>query len=174
MKIELNKVDDKYIELYLSDYEIVDLKEWDNLLFQTLLFVYYKKPVHLITLSPQKYSLGFEFSNQIQIKVGKDILLANFIESCTEELLKEIVESEEFKRGLLRLVTIDPDRLQHIAKDLTFKYLDAEIFAKGNFDYELIICEGDGKMLCWFNPSCPVQILENKFKEISHNSIEIT
>jgi hypothetical protein len=173
MKIELNKEGSKYIELYLCHYDIEELKEWGNLLFQTLLFAFYKKPVHLITLSPQKYSLGFEISNQIQIKAGKDTLLVNFIESCSENLLNEIAESEEFKRGLLRFVTIEPDRLQYIARDVSFKFLDADTIAKVNFDFELITCEGDGKILYWFNPPFPIHIIETKFKEISNNSIEI-
>lgn len=174
MKIELKKIGDKYIELYLSSYEIPDLKGWDNLIFQTLLLAYYNKPVCLITLSPQKYSLGFAINNPIQMKVGKDTLLINFLESCSENILKEISESEEFKRGLLRLVTIDSGKLPNIVKDVSFKFLDIDNIDKLKFDFELVTCEGDGKILCWFNPSIPLQILKVKLQNASINLIEIT
>jgi hypothetical protein len=170
MKVKIKTLGKNYIELSVPIGTPLD--EFDKVIYKVLLLALLEKPVYLITLTPQKYSLGYDYNEPIKIKTSKHTLLVNFIDSCSADLLKEIVESEEFERGLLRLVTVDQNRLNDIIGEVFFEFINDNDISKVNIGFELITCEADGKMLCWFNPHIPIHILEAKLKEISNIIVE--
>jgi hypothetical protein len=122
-----------------------------------------RKALYLFTLSPQKYSLGYEFGSFEESRIGKDKVLINHFEKLTDHLLSEIINAEEFARGLLKIVLSDRQK--------TFADLD---FVQGNYanvKEELITLEDDGSSFYWYNPHLPKDQIEQKLNELRLSSV---
>ena len=104
MKTTKNNQGNKFQISLDSEYSMKDLKEW-NVLIMSILLLAKGQKTSLITISPQSYSVGEELGNYQKIKRGKWNYLINWDITLTEDVLHLITESEEFKRGLLFLVS---------------------------------------------------------------------
>jgi hypothetical protein len=111
---------------------------------QIMLRLLNKNSVCGITISPQIYSLGFEIKGGYSVNVNGTQLLVNEIESCTPELIHEIVVSEEFSRNLFIVVNNKENLLQVEISDVLLGIKERT----SNSPLELIFCENDGDSLC--------------------------
>jgi hypothetical protein len=134
-----------------------DLNKWREFLCEVLKFSLEGMKFYLFTLSPQKYSLGYELKPFEEFKVGKEKVLINYFERSIDKIISEIVNSEEFERGLLKIIPIDKQRL-----------FDDLIFAASDYATikdELITCEDDGTSFYWYNPHMPADQIQEKLKK---------
>lgn len=118
---------------------IEDLKDWKSLLDKALL-IFLNRKANLITIQPQKYSIGYEIINHDKSFYKKKEYLINRGILLTKDVLQLISESEDFERGLLLIVlTGNP-----IAVIENINQLDQS-------DEELIVLDDDGKSFNWYN-----------------------
>lgn len=66
------------------------------------------------TLELQEYSLGYEIQPHKRLLIGKANFLVNEVSRCTEEFLKEVAYSDEFRRGLIILVLMKDKKTDDI------------------------------------------------------------
>ena len=145
MKTTKNNQGNKFQVSLDKNHSMEDLKEW-NILVMNILLLAKGQETSLITISPQSYSVGEELGNHQKIKRGKLDYLINWDIALSEDIIHLIVESEEFKRGLLFII------LSGNIKDI-FRTIDA-IDSVGSIDFiklevEIIVLEEDGKTLIW-------------------------
>jgi hypothetical protein len=82
-----------------------------NLLLFRDLFLH--KPIVLITIQPQEYSLGFEFLPNEPLQLADTNILVSHITKCTVEIIDSIIESEDYSRGLLLILEYRDQNLTH-------------------------------------------------------------
>ncbi len=125
---------------------IEDVKKWKELI-DNLLSIFLNRKVDIITIEPQKYSIGYEIANGEKYSSGKNKYLINRDIILTIDLLKLVTESEDFERGLLLIVLSgNPTSIiEHLSK------LDES-------SEELIVLDDDGKSFNWYNPSSESEI----------------
>lgn len=120
---------------------IEDLKDWKSLVDKALL-IFLNRKINLITIQPQKYSIGYEIINHDKSFYKKKAYLINRDILLTKDVLQLISESEDFERGLLLIVlTGNP-----LAVIENINQLDQS-------DEELIVLDDDGKSFNWYNPA---------------------
>jgi len=135
-----------------------DLNKWKQFMREVFRFSVEGKKFYLFTLSPQKYSMGYELKPFEELNTGNESVLVNYIDIGTDELITQIVDSEEFERGLLKIVITDNQR--------SFENLS---FVSGNYNNitdELIACEDDGTSIYWHNPHVPVNQIHEKLQQL--------
>jgi len=120
---------------------IKDLKNW-KMLTKSSLFICLNRKVDIITIEPQKYSIGHEIGNCEKYSFGKSKYLINRGIVLSHELVELITDSEDFERGLLLIILSGSPTL--VIEHLT--QIDKS-------SVELIILDDDGRSLIWYNPS---------------------
>ena len=131
------------------------MSEFNQYIFKVLqLHVFDSKNVLLlVTLSPQNYSLGYEIGNPVIIEHSKTKYLINSMDSSDRGLIEKVAFSEEFERGLLRIL------INHSEKP-SFDFLHNTLFQKipcaqdaqtTVFEYSIISRENDGYTFYWCN-----------------------
>lgn len=164
MKIEIKSKDD-YIMLSLSKASNTDdLGKWTEILQDVLKYSFEGSMIYLFTLSPQKYSLGYELGSYKEFKIGDEKVLINYLEQCTEDQIAEVANSEEFSRGLLKIGLSNERKL--------FNNLN---FINGDYSVlkdELITCESDGYSFYWYNPHLLREKIEQKLNAIISSHTE--
>lgn len=113
--------------------------------------------IQLITFDPVKSSIGYDifpFSNK---KINGINLLINSIPECTAEFLKIIIESEEFIRTLLFIVKANHELSDSELSGIVSMYLKKN----DKVSVELILCEGDGDVLCLYNSNTGIEELKS-------------
>lgn len=125
---------------------IENVKKW-KVLIDNLLFVFLNRKVDIITIEPQKHSIGYEIANGERYSSGKNKYLINRGIILTTDLLKLITESEDFERGLL-LIILSGNPMSIIE----------HLFKLDESSEELIILDDDGKSFNWYNPSSESEI----------------
>jgi len=138
-----------------------DLNRWMDFILEVLRFSSEKKRIYLFTLSPQNYSLGYELGSFEESKVHKEKVLINYFEKATDNLLLEIVNSEEFARGLIKVILTDEKK---IFDDLNFVTSDYS-----HLKDELITMEDDGASFYWYNPSLSQDQIKDKLGKLYHS-----
>jgi hypothetical protein len=165
MKIKFKKTNNCIQLIIPIGSTLEELREWNQILHKILIYAFCDQPVHLLTLSPQKYSLGYELEKPEKIKINKKEYLINYCHNFSMNLIQQIIESEEFERGLIKIMSITPDKIYTALNLIQVNYDELE-----KFKYELIELEGDGKIFCWVNPHLPINDIEKKLKEIAIQS----
>jgi hypothetical protein len=158
MKIEIKKEANYIIASIPKQSGLDDINKWTEILQEVLKYSLDGLRVYLFTLAPQKYSLGYELGSYKESKVEKEKVLINYFEHCTDNQIYEIANSEEFSRGLLKIVLSG-----------TQKSFDNLSFVDGDYSNlkdELITCEDDGYNFYWFNPHLSKDDIEQKLKTI--------
>ena len=73
---------------------------------QILTYAFVNRAAWFINVQPQEWSLGRELTNSPAVRVaGKEYLLI-FKNLCTDILLRDIAESQDFKLGLFWLTSL--------------------------------------------------------------------
>lgn len=126
---------------------------WRNILKDLLIWAYLGRPACLITTEPQTWSLGRELTQAEAIVINKVSYLPIFIDTCSKDLLMDVADSEDFRRGLLWLASIPANEKK------TFCELIRSVQGSGSAipktDKEIILNVGDGYLLWWLNPHRP-------------------
>lgn len=135
------------------------LNKWTEILQEILKYSRDGLSVYLLTLSPQKYSLGYELGSFKESRFKEDKVLINYFEQFNDALISQVAGSEEFSRGLLKIILC---REQKSFDDLSFIAGDYE-----NLTDELITCEDDGYSFYWYNSHLSKDEIEKKINAIT-------
>lgn len=81
-----------------------DKELWNVLLEKAVRFATGYKEIALITIEPKDWSIGNFFPYAKPISVGQNQFLVNESLEISKNSIKELVESEDFQRGLLWLI----------------------------------------------------------------------
>ena len=118
---------------------------------QFLSFAFLHRSACLITVSPQRWSVGRELSAE-EIVIDHKPYLLTFRDSCSAELLAEVSESEDFERGLLWLIALDENYKSEVV-DLVRAVVASDSFLSvPQISQELMRSGGDGSAIYWLNP----------------------
>lgn len=124
--------------------------------------------IQLVTVSPQKYSLGFEISPNIKKAANKTKVLINKLAIWDQALLRTIVSEEEFNRTLLFIV--ETANILSESELIKILLLAKQLTLDG-IPYQIIFCEDDSDTLCIYNANLSVMQIEaiskNYTKDIS-------
>jgi hypothetical protein len=138
-----------------------ELDKWMEFTQKVLQYSLQDRSVYLFTLSPQEYSFGYQLASFEESKFHKEKILVNFLEKMSNVLIAELIKSEEFTRGLLKIVVSNKrqsfDDLRFVKGDYT------------NLSEELVTLEDDGTELYWFNPHLPINQAQQKLNEFLYN-----
>lgn len=122
-----------------------DLLQWTTFV-RSFLSKVIPSNMTIITISPQKYSLGYEFDSFREERIGNKKILINENILLNAHLLEIICESEEFERGLLILFEGDYknqlrnlEDLYQITDRVIFLDADGSILNLLNFDNSIEI-----------------------------------
>ncbi|MCZ8217304.1 MAG: hypothetical protein O9262_13750 [Cyclobacteriaceae bacterium] len=158
MKIEIKKEANYIMGCIPKQSGVDDVNKWTEIIQEVLKYSFDGLRVYLFTLAPQKYSLGYELGSYVESKAGKEKVLINSFERCSDNQIYEIAKSEEFSRGLLKIAL---SRSQKSFGDISF--VDGDY---SNLKDELITCEDDGYSFYWFNPHLSKEDIEQRFEKI--------
>ena len=134
-------------------FDLIDLHKWEKLIFNILLPLFEDKELHLITIAPQKYSFGYHLNQPKDIQVDKKKYLYNFETNFSNAFLLELVESEEFQRGLMKLVNTKSEDVIEFIGEAFFKMSEDFQKININFPFQLVMCECDGRSLIIYKPN---------------------
>jgi len=116
------------------------------------------KIFNIITVQPQIYSLGYELKSFFKKLInGKEFLFNNCIKNDGDVLLS-IIQSEEFKRGLLFIVLGSEKNLEIIAIDIN-KALSNWDSPEFSVNEQIYYCENDGNTICLYNSTLTKEYL---------------
>lgn len=106
MNVELDILNSKNFIIKLP-FETNPLKgkDWESLVRNISLEFLLNKEVYMITRQPQKYSYGYEFSNSELLKANNMKYLITYLDRISTKILNDILSTEEFELGHLRLLT---------------------------------------------------------------------
>jgi hypothetical protein len=119
---------------------------------QFLSFAFLHRSACLITVSPQRWSLGRELNADPEIVIDHKPYLLTFTDSCSAELLADIAESEDFERGLLWLIALDKNHRAEIIELIRTVVVSDSLLSAPQISQELMRSEGDGSAIHWLNP----------------------
>ena len=125
------------IEITLLNPSIQYLEEWNQFIYSSL-FPVVKESFSIATIDFQPYSLGFDLDNCQKVKHNNRNHLINLGIYVNNSLLSEIVESEEFRRGLLFIVFSD------VLQDVIDAILNIEKDKLNELRVKTVILVGDG------------------------------
>ncbi|GAA0563623.1 hypothetical protein [Chitinophaga japonensis] len=155
----------------LSWEKIIQSDKGDYLLaeriFHTILrhFFLHKKTT-LLTIQPQKYSLGYELAQYKEFKVNKKNILINEVSDCGDELLKDIAQSEEFKRTLLIMIYNVSEVGTTLISDIMSLVSSPSYSSSSLHSTMFAYCEDDGDSLYLYNSSLTLNGLETLISEL--------
>ena len=138
-----------HIEIEINFQHASGIHYIERFYFNVLSASFLHKNICMITIQPQKHSLGYELEDYYDITIEKTRFLINQIFDCNEDLLIEVSRSEEFRRGLL-VVCINESKLQinEFVKQLHKYQSDIE---RLSIEGVAIGCDPDGRLLYLFN-----------------------
>ena len=105
--------EERWIGLSISGHKMTLDRGLNFLIFRHL---FLNKAIKLITIQPQKYSLGYEFSSHQQLRFKDIPILITDVSKCTIDVIYSIIYSEDYWRGLLLV-------LEYRDQDLSREYL---------------------------------------------------
>lgn len=161
MKIQLRQISKSIICLQIpiqSDIESINL--WKKrIVTDILLLAYLNKPATIITVDPDKNSVGNEFQNEV-VHYNKKTFLVNCMPTCKHIDLIKLGESYDLELGLLAVTSLPCKNI--------FTYNLMEFFPKTDEDYllkkeQFFYCSNDGYAIYWLNFQIP---FEEVFLEI--------
>ena len=167
MEIKINKLSKGIAVSIPFDSSNEDVLQWKSFVLDILKSCLSDKQVYFITLSPQKWSIGYEIGEHKSLNVLNKKFLVSLIAKVTPDIVdKIIVNNEEFDRSLLRFILLDKDA--YINNPDIEKYV--AIFEHPEVVMnKIVFAEDDGKALHFYNyeESELMQLIGN----ISHTQI---
>ena len=139
---------------------------WNSIVPQILTYAFVNRAAWFINVQPQEWSLGRELTNSPAVRVaGKEYLLI-FKDLCTDILLRDIAESQDFKLGLFWLASLGIDRYQQVEQIIRAVEASAFFTRTPQLSCELLLGAFDyAETIYWFNPSRSlVEICDELFK----------
>jgi hypothetical protein len=136
--------------------KVEELELIEKFFLKVLMACFLHENIKLVTREPQKYSLGYEFESHSKIKIGKtDVLITDV--NCDIRLLKEITQSEEFKRGLLFLIKGDSNFIENTIS----RVLEIQIGSHSILKDTVVLCEDDGNTLLLYNSTLTIELAKS-------------
>jgi hypothetical protein len=136
---------------------------WRGMWVEILTYVYLARPVYLITVDPQPWSLMREFCDAPTKEIGNHRYLIVFKDHCSERLLRNVAESEDFWRGLLYFSSKYSDELANIYSLAPISTAMPPPLADCR---DVLICVADGNLLWWVNPGRSISELTTFFIDL--------
>jgi hypothetical protein len=151
MKISVNQINEVFIKLNTDVSNDISFSQQLQLYYRILSENLLNKEIAIITLQPQHYSIGYELEGEKELKKikGKSFLFNKNL-SCNSRILLEILQSEEFRRGLLFVVEGQNMGLDEIAYIIVRYYEEAGL-TEFNVNASFYFTERDGNTLCLCN-----------------------
>lgn len=133
-------------------------QQWQHLVTRVVQYAFESRPVTLITVAPMQWSMGHSLPHPHLLRTNRGQFLVNRIEQCSNELLAEIAESEEFQRGLLWLSAVDgSDENQLLSIVMQLDVLSA---APSTSCLEVLLLLDDARRIHWLHPGRDLKTLE--------------
>ena len=142
------------IKMELNSGENVKLLKQSYLKILSMCFL--NKAIEVVTIQPQKNSLGHEFSSSTRSEIeNTEILISDiFADGPSLTLLSE---SEEFARGLLIILFNEDDLYSSVKNVLMFQKQQLDCITPN--DGVLVFCNNDGNIFYIFNDSISIETL---------------
>ena len=124
-------------------------EQWGALVTLSVRHAFESRPVTLVTVTPMEWSIAHSLPDSRHLRTGTGHFLVNQIARPSDEVLDEVAESEDFRRGLLWLfagVPAKEDRLLAIVSEVDV--LSAEPVTSG----EALFLLDDGRRVRWLHP----------------------
>lgn len=131
--------------------------DWIFLVNQIVRHAYAYRPATLITESPAQWSIGKSLPGPGSLRVGRTRYWVNQIDQCLPDLLTEIVESEDFQRGLLWISS--PNNSEENELLSLINHLDTTAINPKSPKIELLLLLDDARQLYWLYPSRDLEII---------------
>jgi hypothetical protein len=160
MAININyNITDKLLCVNTGHNNLDELGIIENFYFKISCKIFLNESTILVTKQPQEYSFGKGMEKSYNLKIDKSKVLINKVDKCENAFLKSLIQSEEFKRGLLILVKTNKDLLESDVKMI----LEATNYIKPRFNSLLtfIFCEDDGDSICLYNTGIDIDFLQS-------------
>lgn len=137
--------------------------EWKLIVTRFLHFAFAFRAASLITLSPMQWSIGSSLPAPRYFRNGKTEYLINHIEQCLPEMLDEIADSEDFRRGLLWVMEAYTGEEESVAA-----IMEEMILALGfpTASYELLMLSDDFRWAHWLSPGKDSTEVELEIKKL--------
>lgn len=133
-------------------------QHWLHIVTRLVQYAFESRPVTLITVAPVQSSLGYSLGRPDLLRTNRGQFLVNRIEQCSNELLAEIAESEEFQRGLLWLSAVDGSNDNQLLS--LVMQLDVLSAAPSTSYLEVLLFLDDARRIHWLHPGRDVHTLE--------------
>jgi hypothetical protein len=172
MIIQLKKISESHISLHIPIQSDIDsINMWKKrIVTNILLLAYLNKPATLITVDPDRKSVGQEFPNE-KVFINKKNFLVNCLSTCKNTDLIKLGESYDLELGLLAVTSLSCknistcDLIKFFPKDEDDQLLIKE---------QLFYCSDDGYMIYWLNFQFPFEeLLLNIRNRMSFYKIDI-
>jgi hypothetical protein len=141
--------------------------QWQHLVAYVVQYAFKSRSAILITVSPQKWSIGYFLPEPHHIHTNQRKYLVNKIKNCSTELLIEIAESEDFQRGLLLVLARKNIEIAQFLATATLIDVTSENPSVSN--YEFLILLDDGHKIYWVYPDRDVNLLKSELQRAARN-----
>jgi hypothetical protein len=142
-------------------------QQWQHLVTRLVQYAFESRPVTLITVAPMQWSMGHSLPEPHQLRTNQGQFLVNHVEQCSNELLAEIAESEEFQRGLLWLSAVDATD-EHQLLSIVME-LDVLSPAPSTSNTEVLLLLNDARRIHWLHPGRDMNTLEAEVLTITRH-----
>jgi hypothetical protein len=139
---------------------------WRNMCADMLISIFSNRTAYLITIDPQSWSLLREFSDEPVKEIDAHKYLLVHEHQCSILLLQSVSESEDFRRGLLLLLS---EFTNHLTSTLTTILKSNTISSLPASSKDVLLCVADGTVLWWINPSHTTAELTRMIADLSHS-----
>ena len=146
------------VEDWLQNAEEKDV--WQHFVTLIVRYAYECRGASFITLAPARWSIGNSLPNARKLMTSRGQFLVNHIECCSSRVLSEVSVSEDFRRGLLLLSSVDPGdeaQLLSVINDLDTLSASPQVS-----NCEVLALLDDGRSVYWFNPIRDTRVVEHE------------
>jgi hypothetical protein len=126
---------------------------WARVLTRVVDRAYAGRAALAITLSPAPWSFGRTVPGSELARIADADHLLSPVARCSSEFLNELVESEDFQRGLLWLTSLAWGDVR--SAERTIRALDITA-VEPTCNEETLLCTDDGRALHWIQPGRPL------------------
>ena len=147
-----------------QDITVKELDHWQLLLSQLLALAFQSRRVGLVTIDPQRYSLGYEIEGYTLMHADGKPILINIIAFPSLEILQEIARSEEFNRGLLRTFATNAISPANLSEANVLEVISGR--SSQEAPRPMLFCDDDGRILYWIDLQAPVQQIQEAISAV--------
>jgi hypothetical protein len=160
----LKRLTDRQLEFIIDEdsYQEDELL-WDIFIVKIISYRFLDRGACVITWNPQKDSIAHDLPNLTLIKGGNLLIGINSIPFMTSDTINLVANSIEFMYGNIKLTDQSTIKLSQaeIINISDYNFINDNTLTSLSINEEMIWCDSDGKSLYWFNPSLPINQIEN-------------